>query len=305
MNEQGFAPQDSKDDGSIGKISSTESSGGQDRKKDPSTEGAGLTESYNWFKEDKVIKSFVDSCAELVEKGQIEKNDQPVNILGIGSGLGVLELRTNEMLKKKGFDTNLFISDFLLKLIADIKNSGQEGEGMCFNQDNKDMPINDDSIGMVLARSVTHYEPTRELERKVLSEILRVLKPGGYFVDQAPTMATRIEADLMKDIHNLIDKEMNIQTKVETEDMLKEYFELEEAEPDHQPIPLPVNKRIFMKRYNLEDQSKIKSIIEMIVAVPKEERPSVWVDEEKEDFGWNIPYTIYKCRKPEGEEDSV
>lgn len=279
--------------------------GPQDYKFIASAEGAGLTESYNWFKDPEVMQSFVDSSAELVDEGEI-KSGESLNILGIGSGLGVLEQRTNEMLKEKGINTNLFVSDFSFETIADIIKSGKEGEGMYFVQDNKAMPIKDSSLDLVLARSVTHYEPTPELERKVLSEISRALKPGGHFIDQAPTLSTRAEADLVRAIHMLLPKEMNIQTEEETKSMLAEFFDVREASPEHQPRPLPTDKSIFMKRYSVEDPVEIEKltqrIIEAINAVSEQERPNVWAKPENQDFGWNIPFTIYKCKKPLQEE---
>ena len=118
-------------------------------------------------------------------------------------------------------------------------------------------------------------------------------------MDQAPTLSTHTEAELIKDIHKLLPKEMNIQTKEETKNMLQKLFEVHEA--SHQSRPLPTEKNNFLKRYEINDQAKIEEytqkIIELINNVPQEQRPNVWVNKETGDFGWTIPFTIYKCKK--------
>lgn len=284
-----------------------------------SAEGVGLIESYDWFKDSRVIESFVGACIELVEEGTlIAKKDKPLSVLGIGSGMGNVEHATAEALRKKGFRTNLFVTDLpilyedpadsknnMLKRIAESNRSNKIqkpwGGSFMFAQENKEMKVRSNFMDLVLARSVTHYESTPEMERKVLSEVRRVLKPGGFFIDQAPTLYSRAEADLLSHIHQLLPKAMNIQTGDETRMMLQEFFDVNEAAQAHQPTPLPTNKKMFLQRYGIHDQGKIKQltekIFEAILLVQSAERPNVWCDESSGDFGWNVPFTIYKCQK--------
>lgn len=296
----------------------------QDYKYIASAEGERLTESYEWFKDPEVIGSYIDSCKELISDGEVTPEAKSsLNILGIGSGTGNLEQQTAEMLRSKGFFTDLFITD-LRKLYEDREGGNEmpdkvfefnkshpigspHGDTYMYGQENKSMAVSSNYMDLVLARSVTHYEKTQELERKVLSEVLRVLKPGGYFIDQAPSIPTRSEADLIKEIHMFLPKEMNIQTKEETKAMLEEFFEVSEANAEHQPKPLATDRDSFIKRYTGEE-SKLeeitKRIVELINAVPVEERPNVWLEQETGNFGWNIPFTIYKCKKPVNKERS-
>lgn len=284
-----------------------------------SAEGVGLVESYDWFKDPKVIESFVNACSELIEDGLIAtEKDRPLNVLGIGSGMGNVEREAAEALRKNGLRTNLFITDLpslyedevegkndMPKRVAEYnrKNKIQKpwGGSFMFAQENKEMKVRNDFMDLVLARSVTHYESTPEMERKVLSEVLRVLKPGGFFIDQAPTLYSRAEADLISRIHQMLPKVMNIQTGDETKSMLNEFFDVREAVEDHQSTPLLTSKKMFLMRYGINDQAKIRKltekIIESILSVQQAERLNVWCDESSGDFGWSVPFTIYRCQK--------
>lgn len=259
----------------------------------PSAEGIGLTESYDWFRDPKVLQSFVGACGELTTGDGLQKGR--LKILGIGSGLGAAEHAVEDMLRQKGYDTRLIISD----ISPDVLLEAQKTQDLRIVHDNKNMALPDNSIDLVLARSVTHYEPTLRLERAALAQISDVLKPGGYFVDQAPTLASPAEADLIRNIHLLLPKAMNVQTAEQTEKMLRDFFKVSPANLEHQAKPLPVNKDIFMKRYSIpEDQINelTQKILKLIDAVPQEQRPNVWTNAATGDFGWNIPFTTYKCQ---------
>lgn len=278
----------------------------QDVKFNPVTEGRNLLEAYTWFSDHDVIKSMVDSTIDVAENNM--PRNRPLEILGIGVGTAKLETAIKNELEDRGLTSNVFVSD---RLIEPLINVNAENQLTRFVTDNIAIPIANNCMDIVIARSVTHYEPSLYDEKKVLMEIKRILKPGGAFVDQAPTFLSIKEKELVIGIHALLPKIMNGQTKEETRQMLEEVFDVVSESENQTDKMLIVNKNDFIKRYlpnrdrfkNKEDFERaqhnfntlIPKIIEMIQAVPEDQRPNVWTSGE--DFGWNISFTIFICRK--------
>jgi ubiquinone/menaquinone biosynthesis C-methylase UbiE len=48
--------------------------------------------------------------------------------------------------------------------------------------DATEMPFGDSEFSGVVSFTMLHHVPSEELQNKVLAEVLRVLKPGGFFV---------------------------------------------------------------------------------------------------------------------------
>ncbi len=276
----------------------------QDMKFDSTTEGQNLLDAYTWFGDQDVINSMVNAVIEVVKS---RDTNEALKILGIGVGTAKLETAIKDGLQDKGFKIDIFVSDRLIEPLMKISDE----ELMRFTANNRNIPFDDECVDIVIARSVTHYEPTLDDERTVLKEIKRILKPGGVFVDQAPTFLFDTEKKLLIEIHALLPKIMNGQTKEETKQMLEDVFDDVVESPSQTEKMLTVNKDDFIKRYlpnrdkfeneqNFETalqnfNALIPRIIEMIETIPEEQRPNVWVKEN--DFGWRLPFTIFNCKK--------
>ena len=148
---------------------------------------------------------------------------------------------------------------------------------------------------MVIARSVTHYEPTKESEISVFEEIKRVLKDDGIFLNETPYLSTPKEIELLYRIHNeFIGKPMNLKLK---EDVIKIHqsvfskVNLAVAQPS---ISLVVNNETFKKRYGVDEET-LKKIFDLIKEYNPNDIPNIYVKEN--NFGWTVSYMVIICRK--------
>jgi len=269
-----------------------------------SSEGEKLLDAYNWFRDPEVVQSFIDAVREVLP----DKKEKAITILGIGAGAGLLESAVKENLQKGGRLVKIFVSDILEDVVQQIKDE----ELVRFVADNKSLPIKDQTLDLAISRSVTHYESSLEDELKVLKEIRRILKDGGYFINQALTPIFPSEAELLRKVHAVLPKYMNIQSKQKVKEMLDSVFPGGVREAESQADKwLIVTRGDFVKRYapKLEDfeneeeynqamlrfEEKLAQIINLIQSVPKEERPNIKSDGY--DFTLAVPYTTFICKK--------
>lgn len=248
-------------------------------------EGQKLLDSYSWFKNEKVIKEFLYSIDEIADFLPEE-----IEMLGIGSGVGILDYAVKKHLeavhKKK---VKLTIAD---KQVNDIIKS----EGVTILEvDNKDLLFPDNKFDLVITRSVIHYEKNKENLEKVLSEIHRVLKSKGYFVNEALAFKSRDEMRLLTDIHALILKYVNLETVDEMIASHRKIFEKVELAQTQPTEPLSTERKFFVQRYELSDDVIPNQIIGMIEEYDGKNIPNIWVKEQ--DFGWSLHYTSVISQK--------
>lgn len=240
----------------------------------------------DYFGNPKHFIPFIEALYEVV--GQ----PREINVLGIGSNTGDLEEAVSASLSQQAFNVSLTISDVLE--VGLNKNLNQATQKVVC--DNKALLFGDYEFDFVLARSVTHYEPTRADEIAVLSEVKRVLVDGGWFVDQPPALYTEDEAQLLADIHKLVNKPMNVQIYNQTKIMLGEVFS-EVLDATVRPPSMAADRAGFIARYKVTDSGVLDQVVQLIQSVPQELRPNVWADCTSQDFGWSVPYFIFLCRK--------
>ena len=247
-------------------------------------EGKNLTASYSWFKDQDVINDFVGAVNEISES-----LPDKVEILSIGSGVGTLEIEVKRSLEQK------FHRQVVLTLTdRDIKDTTSKSDIRVLKADNKDLPFQDKTFDLILARSVTHYEKNIESETRVLDEINRVMRDEGFFITEAPFLAGTEEAALLHEIHSSVSKFMNLKTHQELLDIHKNVFKVVEVAA-HQPgKPLSVAKDNFIKRYEISDE-KADEIADLIRGHDSKQIPNVWINGN--DFGWSVNYAILICSK--------
>ena len=246
-------------------------------------EGTKLTESYSWFTDEDVINDFLLTVEEISDR-----LPEKIRILGIGSGVGNLDYKVKEHLENKYHkDVSLIISDRQIKDV--IKKDGVE----IIEVDNKELPFEEDSFDLVIARSVTHYEKDTDNETKVLKELQKVLSPNGYFITEAPYFDNKEEAKLMRDIHSLLPKFMNLKTYDELLVIHKDIFKETNLAKKQPNKPLFVDKKDFDKRYDISDEI-INKTINLINQHKPEDIPNVWTKDN--NFGWSIKFAILICK---------
>lgn len=249
-------------------------------------EGKNLIENYSWFNDPAVMDNFLLAVNEIADKLPRE-----INILGIGSGVGNLDYAVKKYLETS---CNKIVK---LTITDRYTNDTTKNDGVdVISVENKNLPFPDNSFDLVIARSVTHYEETKEEEIEVLKEVKRVLKTNGLYLTEYPYFSNKDEVELLKEIHSLVSKYMDLKTYDEFISVHEEVFSetfLTTTQPD---LPLFTEKKNFNQRYKASNNSLINSnIIKLIKNYPKESIPNVWADGD--DFGWEVDYAILACKK--------
>jgi|GEM_PF-2363681 len=243
-----------------------------------------------YFERTDIADHVAIACDEILDE---IPRDRTVQILEIGSGTGTVGERLSKHLEDSGVNPRLIIAD---KIRAQVEANENPGTAKAVF-DNKKMPLRDECVDMVVARSVTHYEPTLEQEELVIDEVKRILRAGGFFVDQAVTMATDEEANLIVNIHLLVNKPMDIQSKEKVTEMLSQTFDEIKVSSDLPPA-LHSGTKGFLDRYNIRPEEAgelVRKIRQLIESVPEELRPNFHTTTD--GFEYDVPYTIYLCRK--------
>ena len=120
----------------------------------------------------------------------IGETDLGPNVLEIGPGPGLTTdlLRTSlPRLTALEIDPTL-ASSLTLRL--------KESNVQVIEGDASAMPFGDSEFSGAVSFTMLHHVPSRELQDKVLTEVLRVLKPGGFFVG-----ADSLQSWFMRAIH--------------------------------------------------------------------------------------------------------
>lgn len=253
--------------------------------------GSRLSEAYNgYFGNSDEVKKFTNSCLSEEVVTSLTKNPK---LLGIGSGSGIVEQSVKEGLLNTGYQPSLIISDYIDQALE----HNQDPSTVKKSFDNKEIPFPDNTFDLVMARSVTHYEKNNEAELKVISEVYRVLKPGCFFVTQAPYFYTSQETVLMRSIHLLVGKFLNNHTDQEYRQMLLSQFPTVLISSEVLGS-LKADEKGFFERYNILEQQQpelLEKVRALILEVPQALRPLIWASSN--GFGWECFFKIYLARK--------
>lgn len=98
------------------------------------------------------------------------------NVLEIGPGPGL----TTDLLRR--LVPRLTALEIDASLAGALRSRLKGGNVQVIEGDATGMPFGDSEFSGVVSFTMLHHVPSQELQNKLLAEVLRVLKPGGFFV---------------------------------------------------------------------------------------------------------------------------
>ncbi|MCX6792494.1 MAG: class I SAM-dependent methyltransferase [Candidatus Falkowbacteria bacterium] len=232
-----------------------------------------------YFCDAKKLKPFSNAIEEV--KKLLPKS---VNILEIGGGNGMVGQYIKSCLSKLKVKANLTIIDTWKEgLDCNLDSTTKKVFG-----DNKKLPFKNASFDIVCARSVTHYEKNLKDINKVLGEVKRVLKSGGFYIDQAITFESISERKIFKSIQKVLNRDMTLNGSSQYELILRKYFykiKQRKAFSCLQP------QSDLQKRYPIND-GKIQKIMKIVEKNYKSKNmPHFHM--KKKHFSWDVPFTLF------------
>lgn len=263
-----------------------------------------------YFGREDVAEDFAESVRNI--EGELS-DTRPLIVYEIGANTGVVGEKVSEFLEEDEIEHRLIISDINQEAVTDNPNP----ETAKIFTENKNMRLPDKGSELVIARSVTHYEPSEEGMIQVLDEVNRVLTEDGIFVNQAVSFDNEDEVNMLSGLHeDIVDKDMNVTTSEENWNHHEKVFDNVEVS-DVEPPVLAGEEDGFYERYKdtleekgISKQETIDRVRKYIKNTPQEKRPHVWLSEElPEDeayeggFGWGVPYEIFICENKKEKED--
>lgn len=110
------------------------------------------------------------------------------NVLEIGPGPGL----TTDLLRT--LVPRLTVLEIDPSLAASLSSRLNESNVQIVEGDAAEMPFGDSEFSSAVSFTMLHHVPSQELQDKVLAEVLRVLRPGGFFVgsDSLQNWFTRV-----------------------------------------------------------------------------------------------------------------
>ncbi|CEQ26122.1 MerR family transcriptional regulator [Paraclostridium sordellii] len=205
------------------------------------------------------------------------KLDKKYKVLEIGCGNGALWSKNIDLLDK---DISITLTDVCEDMINNAKKS-LSNYSYIFDfeiVDPSNIPFENESFDLVIANHMLFY--MKDLD-KVLKEIKRVLKVGGYFY------SSTIDSEHMKELESLL-KGFNSNIKI-SEEKISSKFGLENGE---EILSKHFNQ---IKKYLYEDKLVIndtKGILEYIYSIPG--NIIELIDTKKKDFEKYIDLSINK-----------
>jgi SAM-dependent methyltransferase len=106
----------------------------------------------------------------------LENADLGGDVLEVGPGPGM----TTDLLKERL--ARLTSIEVDSRLAAALERRMRGTNVTVVEGDATGMPFGDDSFSGAVSFTMLHHVPSRDLQNRLLSEVLRVLKPGGWFV---------------------------------------------------------------------------------------------------------------------------
>jgi ubiquinone/menaquinone biosynthesis C-methylase UbiE len=112
------------------------------------------------------------------------------NVLEIGPGPGL----TTDLLRS--LVPRVTALEIDASLAGSLRSRLKGSNVQVIEGDATEMPFGDSEFSAVISFTMLHHVPSQELQNKLLAEVLRVLKPGGFFVG-----SDSLQSWFMKIIH--------------------------------------------------------------------------------------------------------
>lgn len=203
----------------------------------------------------------------------------------------VLELWANNWvissaLKNRIPNNNYIIAD--LNYEALVENNDIDNKVTC---DNKNLSFDNNSIDVVIMRSVLHYEKTDSDIIKVLGEIRRVLKDGWVLIDESAVTVSDEDKLFLASLHKLVGKNMTMNTPSHLLELYrKSWFKIDKFTPSN--FRLKSYLTDFLNRYKCYEDTRQNAIV---IINQYNNSPIVHIDWDK-SF-WDINYSIFVAKK--------
>ena len=205
------------------------------------------------------------------------KLDKKYKVLEIGCGNGALWSKNINLLDK---DISITLTDVCEEMINSAKKSLSNYSDIFDFQivDPYNIPFENESFDLVIANHILFY--MKDVD-KVLNEIKRVLKVGGYFY------SSTIDSKNMKELESLI-KGFNSNIKI-SEEKISSNFGLENGEGILSKHFCQIKKYLYEDKLVINDA---KGILEYIYSIPG--NIIELIDTKKKDFEKYIDSNINK-----------
>lgn len=205
------------------------------------------------------------------------KLDKKYKVLEIGCGNGVLWSKNIDLLDK---DISITLTDVCEDMINNAKKNLSNYSDIFDFQivDPYNIPFENESFDLVIANHILFY--MKDVD-KVLNEIKRVLKVGGYFY------SSTIDSKNMKDLENLV-KGFNSNIKI-SEEKISSNFGLENGEEILSKHFSQIKKYLYEDKLVINDA---KGILEYIYSIPG--NIIELIDTKKKDFEKYVDSNINK-----------
>lgn len=195
------------------------------------------------------------------------ENDFPeeVRVLGLGVGPALVETLVARKLEEMNFRVRLILSDRLEEAMKEYyPEYAPEGNVEKKVFDNKAIDLPDESVDLVVMRSVLHYESIIPMQVKVLREVHRVLRMGGIFLDQDLTFSTEEEASLARLERRLVGKNTSYCEEGRFLDMHEKVFGYENVRcSGRQPAPFYTDGTDYLERFKVPTERQDEVIGEI------------------------------------------
>lgn len=205
------------------------------------------------------------------------KLDKKYKVLEIGCGNGALWSKNINLLDK---DISITLTDVCEEMINSAKKSLSNYSDIFDFQivDPYNIPFENESFDLVIANHILFY--MKDVD-KVLNEIKRVLKVGGYFY------SSTIDSKNMKELESLV-KGFNSNIKI-SEEKISSNFGLENGEGILSKYFCQIKKYLYEDKLVINDA---KGILEYIYSIPG--NIIELIDTKKKDFEKYIDSNINK-----------
>lgn len=246
-------------------------------------QGYWLYQLYNGYFTDLTELRVFSSALENI-KGNLPKE---VHILEIGSGPGIVGQSIKQYFVSKEIPAQLTIIDIEKESLA----YNTDEKTVKVYGDNKSLPFPDKSFDIVCARSVIHYEKTEEDVRRVFKEVHRVLKDGGFFMDQAIIFKNDADRKLFKNIHEVLGRSMRLFNSSEYVAILQGIFSSVKVIDNVSSVLQ--EEREIKKRYPTNDIEKVRK--EIISFLQNNTHSEYFFSGAT--FSWKVPFSLFISQK--------